>query len=85
MRSCRIGLGIVLMLSIAGLSLTVWAEVPTAPTVALDRALHFRTPEGADVTLAAGTYRVERSGERDLRLQAEGQGGHHRRSPISNT
>ncbi len=46
-----------------------WAA-PESPAVLLDRAVHFTSPDGSDLTVAAGTYRVEQSAETHLRLVA---------------
>lgn len=47
-----------------------WAT-PESPAVLLDKASHFTAPDGTDVLVAAGTYRVEQSAETQLRLVAD--------------
>ncbi|MBU6480863.1 MAG: hypothetical protein KGS09_10020 [Nitrospirae bacterium] len=47
-----------------------WAT-PESPAVLLDKAGHFTAPDGTDVLVAAGTYRLEQSAETQLRLVAD--------------
>jgi len=49
---------------------TGWAT-QESPAVQLDKASHFTAPDGTDVLVPAGTYRVERSAETQLRLLAD--------------
>ncbi len=47
-----------------------WAE-PASPVLLFERPSHFTAPDGTDVLVAAGTYRVEQSAEAQLRLIAD--------------
>lgn len=47
-----------------------WAE-PEFPDVLFEQPSHFSAPDGADVLVAPGTYRVEQSAETQLRLFAD--------------
>ena len=47
-----------------------WAE-PEPPVVLFEQPSHFTTPDGTDVLVAPGTYRVEQSAETQLRLVAD--------------
>jgi hypothetical protein len=69
-RILPIAMGMVLS-TFAGASATT-PEAPTAaPMISLDRAVHFTAPDGSDLTVAAGTYRVEQAMEAQLRLFAD--------------
>lgn len=47
-----------------------WAE-PELPAVLFEQPSHFTAPDGVDVLVAPGTYRVEQSTETQLRLVAD--------------
>jgi len=49
---------------------TGWAA-PESPAVLIEKPSHFTAPDGTDVLVAAGTYRVEQSAETHLRLVAD--------------
>src|SRR5207244_3457686 len=60
-----------LLLSVfAGACATV-TQAPNTPTISLDRAIHFTAPNGNDIELSSGIYRVEQTVESQLRLLHE--------------
>ena len=58
-------------LVVSFLSTTMGWAAPEPPVVLLEQPSHFTAPDGADVLLAPGTYRVEQSAETQLRLVAD--------------
>jgi hypothetical protein len=48
---------------------------PQPPMIMLDSAIHFMSPEGQDMVVNPGTYRVEQQGSQLRLTSVEGQGG----------
>lgn len=69
-RILPIAMGMVLC-AFAGASATTPEAPTTATTIVLDRAVHFTAPDGSDLTVAAGTYRVEQAMSDQIRLIAD--------------
>jgi uncharacterized repeat protein (TIGR01451 family) len=44
----------------------------SAPTFTLDKAIHFTAPDGSDLEVAPGLYRVMQAGESHMRITGEG-------------
>jgi hypothetical protein len=44
------------------------AAVSGAPAITLEKTVHFTAPDGSDVQVPAGAYRVEQAGDKQLRL-----------------
>ena len=56
------------LITVSLLSTTMGWAAPDSPAVLLDTASHFTAPDGTDVLVAPGTYRIEQSAETQLRL-----------------
>lgn len=54
--------------------LAVSQEIPAGPSIQLDRAVHFLSPDGTDTVLAPGVYGVETKDEKSINLTAVGGG-----------
>jgi len=50
--------------------LAVSKEVPSGPTIKLERAVHFLSPDGADTVLTPGVYRIEAKDEKVINVTA---------------
>lgn len=61
----------IILVVVSLLSATMGWATPEAPAVLLEQPSHFTAPDGADVLVAPGTYRVEQSAETKLRLVAD--------------
>jgi hypothetical protein len=60
-----------MILSVLLLGSAAGMELDSPATIFLTRALHFTDPQGRDVVVARGTYRIEQPGELQLRLVPE--------------
>ena len=60
------------IMSVGGLwcGLAISQEVPVGPTIKLERAVHFLSPEGTDTVLAPGVYKSEAKDERFINVTA---------------
>ena len=58
--------------------LAVGKEVPAEPTITLERAVHFLSPDGADTVLAPGVYVVEAKDEKGPQRHRDRRWQNHR-------
>ena len=64
-----LGLGL-LSVGLLGGALSFGQAVPAGPTIKLERAVHFLSPDGTDTVLAPGTYGVEAKDEKVINVTA---------------